>query len=310
MESMTKSMTSGTSNQPKNDYDENNEVGMNVVSPILTRSERLNWRLVAGVVLCVSGGLVLAGQALHLQWLTYLVPLSVGMVLLVAGIHSRQRGYLISGSIVSGLGIGFYLTVLGLPGSGMLARIGAGLISLSIGFAGVSALVWGIYRKFTWWALVVAVPVGAIGVVLSFSKAGLLDFILYVVTGTGMTLLGIGVYKKWIGLIIPGCLLVGLGPGVSLAWGGWGSANLLAQTGVMLVWFAFGWGLITLFSRIVIEKFVWWPLIPGGIIGMVGWGLYIGGNPGNAVSFIGNTGSIVIIIFGVYLLLMRRGIRR
>jgi hypothetical protein len=40
---------------------------------------------------------------------------------------------------------------------------------------------------------------------------------------------------------------------------------------------------------------------------MVGWGLYIGGNPGNALSFIGNTGSIGLIVFGIYLLLMRRG---
>jgi hypothetical protein len=307
---MTKNMTSGTSNQPENDYDGNNEVRMNVVSPMISGPERLNRRLVGGVLLCIAGGLVLAGQVLHLQWLTCLAPLSSGVVLLVAGIYSRQRGYLISGSIVSGLGIGFYMVVVGLPDSGILARIGVALISLSIGFAGVSAFIWLIYRKFAWWALIVSVPVGAVGVVLSFSKAGPLDFILYVVSGTGLTLLGIGVTKKWIGLIIPGCLMIGLGPGVSLAWGGLGHVNLLTQTGVMLVWFAFGWGLITLFSRIVIEKFVWWPLIPGGIIGMVGWGLYIGGNPGNAVNFIGNTGSIVIIIFGVYLLLMRRGIRR
>jgi hypothetical protein len=111
-------------------------------------------------------------------------------------------------------------------------------------------------------------------------------------------------------LIIPGCLLVGIGPGVSIAWTGISGINPLANTGTMLVWIAFGWGLITLFSKAVIEKFVWWPLIPGGILAMVGAGLYIGGNPGNAVNFIGNTGSIVMIIFGLYLLLMRRGIRR
>jgi len=77
----------------------------------------------------------------------------------------------------------------------------------------------------------------------------------------------------------------------------------------MLVIFAIGWGLIVLFARMLTEKFIWWPLIPGGVLAVVGWGLYIGGNPANAANFVANTGSIGLIIFGLYLLLMRRGIQ-
>jgi hypothetical protein len=40
----------------------------------------------------------------------------------------------------------------------------------------------------------------------------------------------------------------------------------------------------------------------------VGTGLYIGGDPTRALGFIGNTGSIALMIFGLYLLLMRKGI--
>jgi len=76
------------------------------------------------------------------------------------------------------------------------------------------------------------------------------------------------------------------------------------------VCFALGWGLIILFSRVTTQKFIWWPLIPGGLLAVVGWGLYIGGDPHNAVSFIGNTGSIGVIIFGLYLLLLRKGIQK
>ena len=282
---------------------------MNVVSQILTPSTRISWRLVVGAIFCISGGMVLADQVLHLHWLTFLSPLCAGLVLLGAGSFSRQRRYFIGGSIVTGLGIGLYLAVLGYPGIGLFQRIGVSLIGLGFGFVGVTVLGWGAYRKVAWWPLLVAIPIGAVGYTLSYTGAGFLDFVFFVITGTGLALLGVGVYKKYIGLIIPGCLLVGIGPGVTLAWSHWAVPNPLAQTGVMLVWFALSWGLITLFSRIVFEKFVWWPLIPGGILGMVGWGLYIGGNPGNAVSFIGNTGSIVMIIFGLYLLLMRRGIR-
>ena len=50
----------------------------------------------------------------------------------------------------------------------------------------------------------------------------------------------------------------------------------------MLVWFSLGWILITVFLRLLMKKFIWWPLIPGGILAMVGSGLYIGGNPENA----------------------------
>ena len=78
----------------------------------------------------------------------------------------------------------------------------------------------------------------------------------------------------------------------------------------MLVILAIGWGLITVFSRVITDKFTWWPLIPAGILAMTGWGLYIGGNPDNALGFIGNTGSIVLIILGIYLLLLRHGISR
>jgi len=77
-----------------------------------------------------------------------------------------------------------------------------------------------------------------------------------------------------------------------------------------LVVFSLGWGLLILFGRMLTARFVWWPLIPGGIFAVVGWGLYIGGDPGNAMSFIANTGSIGLIIFGLYLLLMRKSIHR
>jgi hypothetical protein len=68
--------------------------------------------------------------------------------------------------------------------------------------------------------------------------------------------------------------------------------------------------LITVISRVLYKKFTWWPLIPGGVLAMVGWGLYIGGNPSNALGFVGNTGSIGLIIFGIYLLLLRFGMQK
>jgi len=117
------------------------------------------------------------------------------------------------------------------------------------------------------------------------------------------------VVNKLFGLIIPGSLLAALGPSIYLAWGMDNRLNPLTRTGVMLVGFALGWFLITILSRSLTHKIVWWPLIPGGVLAMVGWGLYIGGNPGEAAVFISNTGSIGLILFGIYLLLLRKGIQ-
>jgi hypothetical protein len=126
----------------------------------------------------------------------------------------------------------------------------------------------------------------------------------------GLVFLAWGLSERLIGLIIPGSLLLGIGPGVFFAWKEPFTGNGLTQTGVMLVCFALGWGLITLFSRVIIARFIWWPLIPGGILAMTGWGLYIGGSPQHALSFIGNTTSVSLILFGLYLLLWRTGLRK
>ena len=80
------------------------------------------------------------------------------------------------------------------------------------------------------------------------------------------------------------------------------------QTGMVLASLAFGWGLMTLFGRWITHHYIWWPLIPGGIFAVVGLGLYIGGDPYHAIGVIGNTGGIALMIFGLYLLLMRKGI--
>lgn len=146
----------------------------------------------------------------------------------------------------------------------------------------------------------------SIGLPFLLQEINLLDFILYIGVDIGICLLIAGIYWKLFGLIIPGALLVGVAPGLYFAWENTNANNPLEQIGIMLVGFAFGWGLITVTSRTLTKKIVWWPLIPGGILAVVGWGLYTAGNPESAIGFIGNTGSVGLIIFGIYILLMRR----
>jgi hypothetical protein len=186
----------------------------------------------------------------------------------------------------------------------------AGLLSLFTGIGWVVIVITtaAVTSRPTWWALVPGGVLIGLGSCLLFSPLRWSDFVLYGTLGVGLPLLLWGLITRLIGLVIPGCLLAGIGPGIYLAWRIPAVGNGLTQTGIMLVWFSFGWVLISVAGRRISPKPMWWPLIPGGILAMVGTGLYIGGDPTHAIGFIGNTGSIVLMIFGLYLLLMRKGI--
>ena len=78
----------------------------------------------------------------------------------------------------------------------------------------------------------------------------------------------------------------------------------------MLVIFSLGWGMMILFWRVIKGHSIWWPLIPAGVLAFAGWGLVIGGSPGSALPVITNTSSIMLIILGIYLLLLRGNYKR
>ncbi len=267
--------------------------------------------LVIGIILISMGSLFLLDQFLKTGWLTLAIVPLLGMGLSIGGILYRKSGLAIAGALLLGLGIGGGVMLNSFTRWDWPQRIGLALLSFALGWVLVSSITIWSNKIFSWWALIPAVVIGSTGACFLFTSLRFLDFVLYIVTAMGILFLALGVYTRLLGLIIPGALLFGIGPGVYVGWGiPDDPTSILARTGSMLVVFALGWGLITLFSKMVIAKFIWWPLIPAGILAVTGWGLYIGGEPGGALHFIGNTGSIGLIIFGVYLLLMRRGFHK
>ncbi len=191
-----------------------------------------------------------------------------------------------------------------------LTKIAFLLIFFNLGFLLINLFSYQKQNKVHFWFFPIFMVNTGVSFVFLFSGHRLLDYFFYIGVATGIALLGSGLYWRLFGLVIPGSLLIGSSAGVFFAWQFTTQENALVKTGIMLVWMALGWGLVTVFSRVRTLKFLWWPLIPGGIFAMVGWGLYIGGNPESAVGFIGNTGSIGLLIFGIYILLLRRGIHR
>jgi hypothetical protein len=263
-----------------------------------------------GIVLIVFGLIILLDQYLKTGWLGLVVFPAAGLILLVLGIINHRMGLAIPGSIITGLGAGGFLYFSPLVDIAIQNRIGFLLLAFSLGWMSIAVLNGIMNGKFAWWAFLCGCIFGCLGFCFLFTTLRLVDFVMYLTIGIGLALLIWGMREKYIGLVIPGCLVLGAGSGVYLGWGDSLEVNNLAKTGLMLVCFALAWLLITICSKVISDKFIWWPLIPGGVIAVVGWGLYIGGNPGNAVNFIGNTTSIGLILFGLYLLLLRQGIHR
>jgi hypothetical protein len=277
-------------------------------SPITTVRRGLT--SLAGVSLISFGVLILLDQSFHTGWISLTIPLIAGLIMLGHGLRNKSYGFIIAGAIVTGYGAAEFVLITPLLQLSIQSRVAFALLASAVAWV---LLYWIARIRFQCdptWSLIPAGVSGALGAWFMVVTVQPLEYILYIPTAIGLTLLLCGITTRLFGLIIPGCILIGIGPGVFFAWGQAGEPNGLAQTGMMLVTFSLGWGLITVFSRVITERFVWWPLIPGGVMAVVGWGLYIAGDPHNALSFIGNTGSIGLIIFGIYLLMWRNSFRR
>lgn len=278
----------------------------------ITPQTKHSWEQYApmiGVVLVVTGLLFLLDQRIKTNWLSLALPIFISLILLSWGILSKRRLFLIPGYIMFGLSSAFFILFQHLLKFKTSILVGAavGIFSLSWLLLFLTLAV--IRRTLAWWALFVSTISGAVSLNFFIPKMTLLTFVFSISLAIGFVFLLWGTKKREIGLLIPGLIVSTIGTGVFFAWNDPNDSNGLQQTGTMLVWFALGWILITVISKIFSRKFTWWPLIPGGVLAMVGAGLYIGGNPDNALGFFQNTGSIGLIMFGVYLILLKYGMK-
>jgi hypothetical protein len=274
------------------------------------RMEKTNsFRSIFGLILLISGGILFLDQYLKTGWLSLLVLPAVGLYLFVYGLRIRNARMMLSGGMLAGAGVGAAAAlnplVVHQPIYILLALLAVATAVIWL----ATAIAIPVYTSASaWWVLVPVGLLAAYGTGVLFTPMRWIDFVLTLGLGLGISLLAWSLITRTFGLLIPGSLIVTIGLGIYFAWTELTEANTLLQTGVMLVWFALGWILISLGARVMNRKYVWWPLIPGGILAVVGLGLYIGGDPGNALGFISNTGAIVLMVFGLYLLLMRKGI--
>ncbi|MEM8859996.1 MAG: hypothetical protein AAGD96_16830 [Chloroflexota bacterium] len=116
----------------------------------------------------------------------------------------------------------------------------------------------------------------------------------------GLGFIGWGILGRTKGLLIPGGILFGIGLGTVLNETPF-AARLEgdAEGALFLIGFAIGWASITVLTKLFFNDFQWWPLIPGGIMAVIGLGLLTDGALLESVGSIGRWWPLILIAIGV-----------
>ena len=114
-----------------------------------------------------------------------------------------------------------------------------------------------------------------------------------------------GLITRTFGLIIPGGILAGIGTGAALMQMTALETQGESEAAIFLLAFAGGWALISLLSVFTSDRFEWWPLIPGGIIAVVGALLLIGDAGLQVLELSQYLWPISLVVIGLAIILRR-----
>ncbi len=151
---------------------------------------------------------------------------------------------------------------------------------------------------------VALVVIGLIAVLANFFDSP--SFGILIVPTLGLIFLLWGIIVREVGLLIPGGILGGIGLGIYLNQGPFSYLEDTGEAGLFLLSFALGWALITLLSAFISDRVHWWPLIPGGVLAVIGGALMAGGLALEVLSWIGRFWPLGLVAVGLYLIIKRR----
>lgn len=105
------------------------------------------------------------------------------------------------------------------------------------------------------------------------------------------------------GLMIPGGILSGIALGVALSESGLAERMGSEASGALFLFgFAAGWFVITLFTHLFFNQYVWWPMIPGGIMAAVGLITLLNSNLIDVTILPGRFWPVILIVIGCYII--------
>lgn len=119
----------------------------------------------------------------------------------------------------------------------------------------------------------------------------------------GLGLLGAFAFTRQYGYLIPGGILTGLGVGIALQ-----DAVTMSDDssgGVIVLGLGLGFISIWLIGALVgVAQHHWWPLVPGGLLAVIGGALLVGGDAVRVIDYWG------LVLVGIGLLVLWRAFTR
>jgi hypothetical protein len=145
--------------------------------------------------------------------------------------------------------------------------------------------------------------IGLLMLLTNFTRSNVLgDLIL---PGLGLLFLAWAFYTRRFGLTVPGCILTGLGIGVLLE----SRVSIPGDSdsgGVVVLGLAAGFLAIALIAPFFEQKRVFWPLIPGGILALVGILQFMGDIGLQGLNVLGTFWPVILVAVGLYILFVPR----
>ncbi len=150
---------------------------------------------------------------------------------------------------------------------------------------------------------VIMIVIGVLALIAMLTESEVVG--LLILPALGLVFLVWGFMSHRFGLVVPGCILTGIGVPVFL------SEQVLNISGedtggLVVLGLGLGFAAMTLIAPMMREKRLLWPLIPAAILGIVGVLLIIGGEALKVLETAGRFWPVILLVIGVYLLLKPR----
>lgn len=152
---------------------------------------------------------------------------------------------------------------------------------------------------------IVLVAIGAVMLIGQFANSTFTGAL--ILPALAVIFLAWGISTRRAALMVPAGIFIGLSIGTWLMLSDWVTRNASdeAQGGIFLLAFAAGWASISALTAIFTEETHWWPLIPAGIMALIGTALLIGGTALQALAWLGYIWPLGLVAIGLFLLLRR-----
>ncbi len=149
-----------------------------------------------------------------------------------------------------------------------------------------------------WIGGAVMIAIGSMLFVAQIVKDERIGLLLLPALGLLFIVMGIGTRNS--GVMVPGGILSGLGCGLLLV--STGAFNEMTSGAIVLLSLALGFIAIIPLVAIATRKIEWWPLIPGGIMGVLGGALLAGELGLQLLAMLGWAWPLILIAVGVYVI--------